>query len=205
MKKFRPHNAGYIVVYVVVLFAIAESIWTILSTIRQMQNPQTSSMADGFFLWTLLILPVAILYGNRYRQSVVEISSTHMHIVRPALITPRPGEARASFLFRQGENDNVLIRRSFELAQLAKYGYIEAFNLRSEDKSGAKEEAKLFPVHEVAFIMKDGRNCRMNAAIYNAKQLHEIVCAIRDATNIEPTGKLAEALEAPANASKTTK
>ena len=118
-----------------------------------------------------------------------------MRIARPALITPKPGEGRASIFFRQGENDNVLIRRSFELSRLAKYGYIEDFGLRPEDKSGAKTDAKLFPVHEVAFIMEDGRNCRMNAAIYKPAQLREIFGAIREATGIEPTGSLAELLQ----------
>ena len=195
MKKFRPHNAGYIVVYVVVILAILESLWTIYTMFLQAQNPQENTLMDSFFIWTLLILPVAVIFGNRYRQTVVEISSTHMRIVRPVLITPKPGEARASFLFRQGEYDNVLIRRSFELSQLAKYGYIEAFGLRPEDKSGAKENAKLFPLHEVAFVMQDGRNCRMNAAIYNAQQLKGIVTSIRDATGIEPTGALADVLK----------
>ena len=81
-------------------------------------------------------------------------------------------------------------------SQLAKYGYAEEFGLRPEDKSGAKTDARLFPVHEVAFIMQDGRNCRMNAAIYKPAQLREMFTAIREATGIEPTGKLAEMMQA---------
>ena len=50
----------------------------------------------------------------------------------------------------------MLIRRKFELGRLAKYGYIEAFGLKPEDKSGASETSRFFPVHEVAFIMEDG-------------------------------------------------
>lgn len=43
--------------------------------------------------------------------------------------------------------------------------------------------------------MEDGRNCRMNAAIYKPAQLREIFGAIREATGIEPTGSLAELLQ----------
>ena len=194
MKKFRPINAGYIVVYVVVGFCVLESIWTLYNYFTRIDTQQ-NSMMEYFFIWTLFLLPLAIIYVNRYRQSVVEISPTRMRIVRPALVTPKPGEKRVSFVFRQGENDNILISRSFNLDQLEKYGYIEEFGLRPEDKSGAKEDAKLFPVHEVAFIMKDGRNCRMNAAIYKPKQLQGIFSAVREATGIEPTGKLSEVLK----------
>ena len=194
MKKFRPFNAGYIMIYVIVGFCILESIWTLYDYFSHI-GAQQSSMSEYFFIMTLFLLPLAVIYVNRYRQSIVEISSTRMRIVRPAVVTPKPGEKRASFVFRQGENDNVLISRSFNLDQLAKYGYIEEFGLRPEDKSGAKEDAKLFPVHEVAFIMKDGRNCRMNAAVYKPKQLQEIFSAVREATGIEPTGKLSEVLK----------
>lgn len=195
MKKFRPSNAGYIVVYVVVGFCILESIWTLYDYFTHV-GTQQNSMSEYFFIMTLFLLPLAIIYLNRYRQTVVEISSKRMRIVRPALVTPKPGEKRASFIFRQGESDNVLISRAFDLEQLAQYGYIEEFGLRPEDKSGAKEDAKLFPVHEVAFIMKDGRNCRMNAAIYKPRQLREIFSTVREATGIEPTGKLSEVLKA---------
>ena len=195
MKKFRPLNAGYIVVYVVVLACILQGVWTLIAMIQRHGAQDQSSLTGMLDWWSLVLVPFAVIYGVHYLQTVVELSSTHMRIARPALITPKPGEGRASIFFRQGENDNVLIRRSFELSRLAKYGYIEDFGLRPEDKSGAKTDAKLFPVHEVAFIMEDGRNCRMNAAIYKPAQLREIFGAIREATGIEPTGSLAEQLQ----------
>lgn len=188
MKKFRPLNAGYILVYVVVLGCCVESAWTLFTYFRTGGQDSYSSM---FFFWTLLLLPVAIIYGARFLQTVVEISPTHMRIVRPVLITPKPGAQRASFIFRQGENDNVLMKRTFEIKQLAKYGYVEDFGLRPEDKSGAKENAKMFPVHEVAFVMQDGRNCRMNAALYSPKKRREIFTLLQKTSGIEPTGKLA--------------
>ena len=70
----------------------------------------------------MILVPFAVIYGNHYRQTVVELSTTAMRIVRPALVYPKAGEKRASFVFRQGNSDNVLIRRKFELKQLAKYG-----------------------------------------------------------------------------------
>ena len=195
MKKFRPLNAGYILTYAVVALCIIQGVWIIVSMILR-QNAQDS-------VGGMLDMVVADPRSHRRASTaittcrrVVEISSTHMRIVRPAQIIPKPGQQRANFLFRQGASDNVLIRRKFELAQLAKYGYIEEFGLQSEDKSGAKTDSRFFPVHEVAFIMQDGRNCRMNAAVYKPAQLKEIFTLLRDATGIEPTGKLAEVLSA---------
>ena len=190
MKKFRPYNGGYILVYVITVACVAQALYSLIAV--QANGGDTSS--DPFFLWTLLLAPLAAIYGYRYYKTIVEISPTHVHLVRPVLATPKPGEKRANFLFRQGENDNIMISRTFELNQLDKYGFIEDFGLKAEDKSGAKETAKLFPLHEVAFIMKDGRNCRFNAAIYSKKQLKNIFSAIREATGIEPMGKLAAAL-----------
>ena len=196
MKKYRPLNAGYILVYVIVIAVILQGIWTLIAMMLRQGAAAQNSFTGMFDMWTLILVPLAVIYGNHYRQTVVELSSTAMRIVRPAVVYPKEGEKRASFVFRQGGSDNVLIRRSFELSRLAKYGYIEDFGLRPEDKSGAKTDAKLFPVHEVAFIMEDGRNCRMNAAVYKPAQLREIFTLLRDATGIEPTGKLAEVLSA---------
>ena len=195
MKKYRPLNAGYILVYVVVIAVIVQGIWTLIAMMLRQGAAVQNSFTGMFDMWTLILVPLAVIYGNHYRQTVVELSPTAMRIVRPAVVYPKEGEKRASFVFRQGGSDNVLIRRKFELSQLAKYGYAEEFGLRPEDKSGAKTDAKLFPVHEVAFIMEDGRNCRMNAAIYKPAQLREIFGAIREATGIEPTGSLAELLQ----------
>ena len=155
MKKYRPLNAGYILVYVIVIAVILQGIWTLIAMMLR-QGAQTQNSVTGMLdMWTLILVPFAVIYGNHYRQTVVELSSTAMRIVRPAVVYPKEGEKRASFVFRQGGSDNVLIRRKFELSQLAKYGYAEEFGLRPEDKSGAKTDARLFPVHEVAFIMQD--------------------------------------------------
>lgn len=200
MKKFRPLNAGYIFTYAVVILCILQGIWTVIAMIlRQNGQDSITAMLDW---WGLILAPFAIIFGYHYFQTVVEISPTQMRIVRPAQVIPKPGEKRASFIFRQGASDNVLIRRKFELGRLAKYGYIEAFGLKPEDKSGASETSRFFPVHEVAFIMEDGRNCRMNAAIYRPAQLREIFSIIREATGIGPTGALAEDLQEPEKAKK---
>jgi hypothetical protein len=190
MKKFRPYNAGYILIYAIVLLCAADAVRSLLTA----GLGGGDSFSNTFLMWSLLILPFALIYAYRYFQTVVEISETHVRLVRPALIDPKPGEKRASFIFRQGERDLLLIARTFELGQLQKYGYVEDFGLKPEDKSGAKRTGKLFPLREVAFVMKDGKNCRFNAAIYSKKQLREMFLAIRDKTSVEPTGKLAEAL-----------
>ncbi|NLF28541.1 MAG: hypothetical protein GX592_11650 [Clostridiales bacterium] len=190
MKKFRPCNAGYILIYAIVVLCAADAVRSLLTA----GLGGGDSFSNTFLMWSLLILPFALMYAFRYYRTVVEISQTHVRLVRPALIDPKPGEKRTNFIFRQGERDLLLIARTFELEQLQKYAYIEDFGLKPEDKGGAKQTGKLFPLHEVAFVMKDGKNCRFNAAIYSKKQQREIFQAIREKTGVEPTGKLAEAL-----------
>ena len=41
-------------------------------------------------MWSLILVPIAVVYGYHYIQTVVELSSTHMRIVRPAQIIPKP-------------------------------------------------------------------------------------------------------------------
>ena len=143
MKKFRPLNAGYIFTYAVVILCILQGH---LDGDRHDPAPERAGFHYGHVglvgtdtrpLCHYLRLPLLPDRGGNL--------PTQMRIVRPAQVIPKPGEKRASFIFRQGASDNVLIRRKFELGRLAKYGYIEAFGLKPEDKSGASETSRFFP------------------------------------------------------------
>ena len=49
MKKFRPLNAGYIVVYVVVLACILQGVWTLIAMIQR-HGAQDQSSLTGMLL-----------------------------------------------------------------------------------------------------------------------------------------------------------
>ncbi|MEF9974831.1 MAG: hypothetical protein RR893_12990, partial [Clostridia bacterium] len=95
------------------------------------------------------------------------------------------------FLFRQDTLDNVIMETRLQLPLLEKYGYIEDLGFKSQDKGGATQKNKLFPLHEVAFVLGDGTNYRLNAAIYSKKQLASLISLIKEKTGIAPTGSLA--------------
>jgi hypothetical protein len=86
------------------------------------------------------------------------------------------------------------IDKKFALADLEKYGYIEDLGYAILDQSGASEKNKLFPIHEIALVMKDGKRYHMNGGNYSEKQLKEMFTLVQQATGIAPEGKLAKLL-----------
>ena len=91
MKKYRPLNAGYILVYVVVIAVIVQGIWTLIAMMLRQGAQAQNSLYGMLDMWTLILVPFAVIYGNHYRQTVVELSSTAMRIVRPAVVYPKEG------------------------------------------------------------------------------------------------------------------
>lgn len=191
MKRFRPLNAGYIVLYSLTLITAADVVYSFISS---RINP--NSFASSFMLWSALIFVAAIFYSKHYFSAKIEIGERQIHIVRPVYVKPAPGAKRANFLFRQGDLDNVLVERRIEIADIEKYGYIEAFDYKPEDKSGATTKNKLFPLHEVAFVLNDGSHYNFNAAVYGKKKLAEIVRLLEQRTGKPPEGELANAVNA---------
>lgn len=191
MKKYRPLCAGYIVLYALSLLCLVDAGVTLFQTLNGTQNEYMAS----FSLFTYLIAVLAILYTKMYIQSKVVIGGGNMRIVYPVYIRPRADQKRAMFIYRQGDTDIKLVDKTFKLAELEKYGWIEDLGFSRLDCSNAGEKNKLFPVHEIALVMQDGKRYHLNLAIYNDKQRRGIVSDIAAATGIQPEGRLAEELK----------
>lgn len=191
MKKYRPFCVGYIVLYALSLLCLVDAGVTLIKSLNGTQNEYMAS----FSLFTYLIAVLAILYTKMYVQSKVVIGGGNMRIVYPVYIRPRADQKRAMFIYRQGDTDIKLVDKTFRLAELEKYGWIEDLGYDRLDCSNAGEKNKLFPVHEIALVMQDGKRYHLNLAIYNEKQRKGIVSDLAAATNIQPEGRLAEELK----------
>lgn len=193
MNKYRPYRAGFIVIYVLGVLCIGDAIYSLISQAIGTANDYMAS----FSLFSYLIAILAFLYVKMYIATRVEIDGKSFRFVNPVYIKPAPGAKRAMFIYRQGDTDIKLVDKRFQLADLEKYGYIEDLHYAQLDKSNAGPNNKLFPVHEIALVMKDGKRYHMNGAFYSEKQLRSIVEKIFAATNLRPEGKLAEILSEP--------
>ena len=190
MKKFRPYKAGFIVLYVLCALCISDAVWTIISPSLGLANEAMQS----FSMFSYLIALLAILYAKMFIPTRVEVDDKSFHFVNTVYIKPAPDTKRAMFIYRQGDTDIKRIDKKFPLVELEKYGYIEDLGYSILDKSGAGEKNKLFPVHEIALVMKDGKRYHMNGANYTEKQLKEIFTQVQKVTGIAPEGKLAKLL-----------
>lgn len=186
MKKFRPHGAGFIVLYVLAVLCVGDAAHALYGQITGTANEYMQS----FSLFSYLIAALAIVYVKMYASTRVEIDNSALHFVNPVYIKPAPDTKRASFLFRQGETDLKKIDKKVPLNELEKYGYIEDLGYESLDKSGAGETNLLFPVHEIALVMKDGRRYHFNGGFYSVEQLKEMNAQIEKITGLKPEGKL---------------
>ena len=190
MKRYRPYRAGYIVIYILGVLCMSDAIITLIKQFTGTLNEYMSS----FSMFSYLIALLAFFYVKIYIVTRVEIDDTTMHIVNSVYIKPQPGAKRASFIYRQGENDIKVMNKRFQLADLEKFGYIEDLGYDKLDRSGAGENNALFPVHEVALVMKDGKRYHWNAANYNWKQLQQIIPQIEKGSGVKATGKLADVM-----------
>ena len=186
-KTYRPYKAGFIVLYVLGVLCVGDAVWDLIKQITGTQNEYMQSFA--FFSYLIALL--AVLYVKMYISTRIEIDATTFHFVCPFYVRPAEGTKRAMFIYRQGANDVKLVNKKFALADIIKYGYIEDLGYNALDQSGAGPNNKLFPVHEMALVMKDGKRYHVNAGYYSKKQLTAIVEQIVDATKIYPTGALA--------------
>lgn len=189
-KSFRPFCAGYIVLYVLSVLCIGDAVVTLVNQIRG----TTNQFLQGFSIFSYLIAALAVVYVKLYASTRVVIDDRDMHIVYPVYIRPEAGQKRAMFIYRSGDTDAHKVDKHIDLNELEKYGYIEDLGYPRLDKSQATEKNKLFPVREVAFVLKDKRRYHLNIAIYSAKQRAEIIKAVRDASRMEPEGSLKELL-----------
>lgn len=191
MKRFRPYCSGYIVLYVLIALSLADAGYTLFCQIRGSSNYYVSN----FSLFTYLIAAMGVAYGQLYARAQVCIDDKNLRIAFPANIQPPESGKRAMILFRSGSTDMKLIDKTFALAKIERYGYVEDLGFSRVDKSSSDEKSPLFKVHEVCFLTSDSKRYHMNAGIYSKKQLKEIFTLIKDATGIAPEGKLAEVLQ----------
>jgi len=186
MKKFRPYKAGFIVVYILTVLCVGDAVYSLVSQIMGTAN----EMMQSFSLFSYLVAVLSILYVKMYGATRVEIDDKIFHFVNPVYIRPAPGAKRASFIYRQGENDIKVVDKKVPLAELERYGWIEDLGYSVLDRSGAGEDNLLFPVHEIALVMKDGKRYHFNGGNYSVEQLKEMIALIEKATGLKPEGKL---------------
>lgn len=188
MKKFRPYCAGFIVLYVLCFLCVGDAVYSLISQAMGTANEYMAS----FSMFSYLIAILAFFYVKMYAVSKVVITDTTMRMVNPVYIKPAPGAKRAMFVYRSGETDVKLMDKTFKLEDLEKYGWIDDLGYARLDASGVSEKNKLFPVKEIALVMKDGKRYQMNGAFYKEKQLREMFTLLKEKSGVEPTGKLAE-------------
>lgn len=189
MKRFRPYCAGYIILYVLVVLSGLDAGYTVYRQVKGINDAMS-----GFSMFSYIIFAMALLYAWNYIRAQVAFDGHNMRVAYPANIRPKQGEPRAMILYRQGDLDMKFIDKTIDLTTLTRYGYVEDLGYERIDRSGAGENSKLYPVHEVAFITSDNKRYHMNAAIYSPKQQKAIFEEIRKVSGVEPEGKLKEAL-----------
>ena len=192
MKRFRPHCAGYIVLYVLGLIALGDLGYTLYGQITHTAN----EMMASFSFFSYIIFIMAICYIRMYARAKIVIDDERLRIAFPANVRPRPGQARAMILFRQGDLDLKLVDKTLKLKSIVRYGYAKELGYEAIDQSRAGEKSRLFPVREVAFITNENKRYHMNAGHYNARQLKEIFDLIEKGSGVAPEGRLAEDLRA---------
>jgi len=191
MKKYRTHCPGYILLYVLAALSCADALYTLIGSLTGTLNEAMAS----FSLFSYLIAIFALLYVRTYARSKVVIGDGKMRVVFPVNVQPKPGEKRASILFRQGGLDLNVVDKTIELNRIVRYGYVEDLGYEKLDRTGTTDKNKLFPVHEVAIITNENKRYHMNAGIYNAAQLRGIFSAIAQESGVSPEGALAEVLK----------
>ena len=188
MKKFRPYCTGFIVLYVLCFLCVGDAVYAAVTSALGTANEYMSSMS----MFSYLIAVLAVFYVKMYAAAKVVITDTTMRVCNPVYIKPEPGAKRAMFIYRSGETDIKLMDKTFKLEDLEKYGWIDDLGYSRLDKSGVSEKNKLFPVKEIALVMKDGKRYQMNGAFYKEKQLREMISFLQEKSGVAPTGKLAE-------------
>ncbi|MBR1820420.1 MAG: hypothetical protein IJ769_02225 [Clostridia bacterium] len=191
MKRFRPHCAGFIVLYALTFLSFADVVYTLY---RQAKGITDDYMAN-FSIFSYFVFALAMGYVWMYARSQVLIDDERVRIAFPANIRPKQGEKRTIFVFRQGDTDIKFIDKTIRLDAITRYGYVEDLGYERIDASQVGEKNKLFPVHEVAFITNENKRYHMNAGIYSPKQLKAIFELIQQRSGVAPEGKLREMLK----------
>lgn len=191
MKTYRSHCPGFILLYVLVCISLLDAGYTLYGQITGTGNEYLQS----FSFFSYIIAAMGLCYAWVYVRAKVCIDDKNLRLAFPANIKPTDSSKRAMFIYRQGPNDLKLVDKTFPLASIERYGYVEDLGFSRVDQTGADEKSKLFPVHEVCFLTGDGKRYHLNAAIFSKKQQKAIFSDIKAATGIAPEGKLNELCE----------
>ena len=191
MKRFRPHNSGFIVMYALAALSVADTGYTLYGQITGNINQYMST----FSFFSYLITAMALCYVYMFSRAQVCVDEKSLRSAFLAYIQPPEGGSRAMIVFRQGSLDLKLIDKTFPIQSIERYGYVDDFKLSRVDRSGATEKSPLLPVKEVCFLTKDGKRYHMNAGVYGKKQLREMFTLIRQYSGVEPEGSLADLLK----------
>ena len=190
MKRFRPYCGGFILLYVLTLLCFGDVVFTIIRQARGVNDAMS-----GFSFFSYIIFALALCYCWMYVRAQVAIDGKTLRMAWPANVRPKQGEGRAMIIYRQGDLDLKFIDKTIRLDTLTRYGYVEDLGYERIDRSSSTEKTKLFPVHEVAFITSDNKRYHLNAGIFSPKQQKEMFTLIRDASGVEPEGKLRTVIE----------
>ena len=142
-----------------------------------------------------MIFAMAACYVWMYIRAQVCFDGSKMRVAFPVNVRPKPGQARAMFLYRQGELDLKFVDKTIDLKLVTRYGYVEDLGYEPLDQSKGGEKNKLFPVHEVAIITSENKRYHMNAGNYSDQQNREIFTRVREISGVEPEGTLRELLD----------
>ena len=190
MKTYRSHCPGFILLYVLVGLSLVDAGYSLYGQITGTGNEYMQS----FSFFSYIIAAMGLCYAWVYVRAKVCIDDKNLRLAFPANVKPVDSSKRAMIIYRQGPNDLKLIDKTIALDNIERYGYVEDLGYSRVDQTGANEKSKLFPVHEVCFLTKDGKRYHLNAAIFSKKQQKAIFSDIRSATGIEPEGSLGQVL-----------
>ena len=192
MKTWRPHKAGFIVLYALSALSLADFVYGIY---RQLFTAH-DTVYDSFSTFNYVIFVLVILYLRMYVPSRVQVSDKTLRIAHPLYIKPAEGTPRAMFLYRSGELDMKFMDKTIALDSITRWGWIEDLGCSRADKSPTDENNKFLPVHEIAFYTSENKRYHLNGGFFTKKQLAQIVPAIRSGCGVDPEGRLAEYLHA---------
>lgn len=190
IKTIRPLNPGYIIFYVIGFFIIAISAWVLIDTIieRDFSGTVLEYIAGIgvpliFFMYIYTFLNVRVVLRD---QSIY--ICTLMWLKRGKKLRAIP------IFFTSGKSEQRLVRSEMNLCDLKEYGFIKDLGLKRLEKPN-RADFTGYVIKEIAFVMKDGSDIRLNAALYPEFQIRMIINHIYEKTGMIPTGSLAKIMK----------
>ena len=180
MIRIRPINLGYLLIYLIAAFIF------VLTLLIMIYSQDVFSIICGILCSTLF--SIFVYY---YSREHVQLSAEKITVVACVWLK-REGKSQAiPILFTQGKLEQRIVKSEFRLSDLDKYGYIHDLGLRQKEYSPSGG----YIVREVAFVLKDGIDCRLNIEHYTKNQVKKLLTYVYESTSILPQGKLNELIK----------